>query len=247
MAAAEPSSQVGQTEQPDRFPLARRGYETENVDRFVASMSERIKRLQGQVEWLRARSEHFERRSASANEAAYARVARDFVELLRQAEQEAQRIRAEGQDEARRLIDAAHREADHILAEGRRARSDLRPASPAPPTTTASPTPATTSVAPADAGGHASGESAGQLKRTLWAEGPGPPDPPLVEAVPAELWQPVPNGKDPADRSGLRPPGAARPRPAGAPDAAAASDLDLDFDVDIELPAIELDDEGSEL
>ena len=107
-----------------RFAIIRRGYDPEAVDRFLASAGEQMARLRGQVEWLRARSENFERRSASANEAAYARVARQLVNLVRKADQAAQQVRTGAKEEAGRLVGSARAEADRILAEARKEAPD---------------------------------------------------------------------------------------------------------------------------
>ena len=99
-----------------RFPIVRKGYASEEVDRFLRQLSELVARLQGEVEWQRARGEHLERRTTAAQEAAYARLSRDFMDVVRRADEAASRVRAEAEAQARGEIGAAHREAARMLA-----------------------------------------------------------------------------------------------------------------------------------
>ena len=75
-----------------------------------------MERLQGEIEWLRARAEHLERRSNAAQEAAYARLSRDFVDVVRRAEEVAARVRDDADSRAKERVDEATREAGRILA-----------------------------------------------------------------------------------------------------------------------------------
>jgi DivIVA domain-containing protein len=99
-----------------RFPLIRKGYPPEEVDRFLRQLSEEVARLRGEIDWQRARSEHLERRTTAAQEAAYARLSRDFMEVVRRADQAAGRVRAEAEVKARAEVEGAHREAARLLA-----------------------------------------------------------------------------------------------------------------------------------
>lgn len=99
-----------------RFPIVRKGYASEEVDRFLRQLSELVARLQGEVEWQRARGEHLERRTTAAQEAAYARLSRDFMDVVRRADEAATRVRAEAEAQARGEIGAAHKEAARMLA-----------------------------------------------------------------------------------------------------------------------------------
>jgi DivIVA domain-containing protein len=102
------------------FPLARKkGYEPEEVHDFLREVAEYVSRLQGEVEWLRARSEHLERRSASAQEAAYARVSRDFMDVVRQADQAAGKVRLHAEAKAQSDMMMARRDAERVLNEAR--------------------------------------------------------------------------------------------------------------------------------
>jgi cell division septum initiation protein DivIVA len=148
------------------FALIRRGYDPQAVDVFVASVGEQIARLQGEVEWLRARSEHFERRSASATEAAYARMARQLVDLVRKADQAVQQVRTEAKHEAGRLVGLARAEADRILMEARQEAEAVLTSAAA--TATAGPS-------------QAQRDGSGDLLRAIWRSKQGRP---TVEAWP---------------------------------------------------------------
>jgi DivIVA domain-containing protein len=99
-----------------RFSVVRKGYAPEEVDQFLRQVAERMSRLEGEIEWLRARSEHLEHRTTAAQEAAYARLSRDFMDVVRRADEAAGRVRAEAEAQARAQVGAAHREAARLLA-----------------------------------------------------------------------------------------------------------------------------------
>jgi DivIVA domain-containing protein len=99
-----------------RFALVRKGYAPEEVDRYLRQLSEEVSRLRGEVEWQRARSEHLERRTTAAQEAAYARLSRDFMEVVRRADEAAGRVRTKAEVKARAEVEGAHREAARLLA-----------------------------------------------------------------------------------------------------------------------------------
>jgi DivIVA domain-containing protein len=101
------------------FPLARKGYEPEEVHAFLREVAEYVSRLQGEVEWLRARSEHLERRVAAAQDSAYARLSRDFMEVVRRADEAAGRVRHHAEAKAQSDIMMARRDAERIVGEAR--------------------------------------------------------------------------------------------------------------------------------
>jgi DivIVA domain-containing protein len=102
------------------FSLARKkGYEPEEVHEFLREVAEYVSRLQGEVEWLRARSEHLERRSAAAQEAAYARLSRDFTDVVRRADQAAGKVRLHAEAKAQSDMMMARREAERVLNQAR--------------------------------------------------------------------------------------------------------------------------------
>src|SRR5213593_1959971 len=77
------------------FGEARRGYNREEVDAFLRSLAKEMSRLQGEVDWHRARSDRLEGRGAPAREAAYERLARNFMDVVRSADEVAARVKAE--------------------------------------------------------------------------------------------------------------------------------------------------------
>jgi DivIVA domain-containing protein len=99
-----------------RFPVARKGYAQEEVQRFLRLVAENLSRLQGEIEWQRARGEHLERRTTAAQEAAYVRLSRDFMDVVRRADEAASRVRADAEAQARAEVGSAHREAVRLLA-----------------------------------------------------------------------------------------------------------------------------------
>jgi cell division septum initiation protein DivIVA len=101
------------------FSLGRKGYEPEEVHEFLREVAEYVSRLQGEVEWLRARSEHLERRSDAAQESAYARLSREFMEVVRRADEAAGRVRLQAETKAQTDMMMARRDAERILNEAR--------------------------------------------------------------------------------------------------------------------------------
>jgi DivIVA domain-containing protein len=99
-----------------RFPVARKGYAQGEVQHFLRLVAEHLSRLQGEIEWQRARGEHLERRTTAAQEAAYVRLSRDFMDVVRRADEAAGRVRADAEAQARAEVGSANREAARLLA-----------------------------------------------------------------------------------------------------------------------------------
>ena len=99
-----------------QFPVARKGYAREEVQRFLRLVAEGLSRLQGEIEWQRARGEHLEHQTTAAREAAYARLSRDFMDVVRRADEAAGRVRADAEAQARAQLGSAHREAARLLS-----------------------------------------------------------------------------------------------------------------------------------
>jgi DivIVA domain-containing protein len=98
------------------FARRRKGVNPDEVQAFLQSLAEHVARLQGQVDWHRARTDFLERQTAGAKDSAYARLAKDFQEVVRAADTASARVRAEADAEAKRTVAAAHDEADEIVA-----------------------------------------------------------------------------------------------------------------------------------
>lgn len=98
------------------FARRRKGVNPDEVRAYLQTLAGHVGRLQGQVEWHKARTDFLERQTAGAKDAAYARLAREFEDVVRAAETASARVRAEADAEAKRTIAAAHDEADEIVA-----------------------------------------------------------------------------------------------------------------------------------
>src|SRR5438874_10985084 len=107
-----PSDIAGRT-----FGEARRGYRREEVEAYLQTLASEMSRLQGEIEWLRVRSEHLKGDGTPAREAAYARISRNFMEVIRSADDAATKIRTEAEAEARATVASAHEEAARLVSE----------------------------------------------------------------------------------------------------------------------------------
>ena len=94
-----------------RFSTARRGYDVTEVDEFLARTANHIRELEDELHRHRATVDLLQRKVASAQEAAYARVFRQLMEVMRTAEREAVRIRADAQTEAAVILTRAREQA----------------------------------------------------------------------------------------------------------------------------------------
>jgi DivIVA domain-containing protein len=103
-----------------RFPLARRGYQPSEVERFLVEVAERLRWLEDELDWHRARIQNLQRRAAAAQDAAYARLSQDFSEVVRRADEAATRVRLESEAGAAARLAVAGREAERVVAEARR-------------------------------------------------------------------------------------------------------------------------------
>jgi DivIVA domain-containing protein len=110
-AALPPGDIAGQ-----RFTIAKRGYEPEAVHQFLQSVADHLERLHGEIDWARARVEHLEQRSLDAEDGAYERLSREFMDVVRRADEAASYVRARAEDEARLAVTGAHEEANRMIA-----------------------------------------------------------------------------------------------------------------------------------
>jgi DivIVA domain-containing protein len=100
-----------------RFTISRRGYDTAEVDRFVRLIGERLRVLEAELERQRTRTSLLERRGASAQEAAYARIFQHLTDVVRAADEAAESIRLEADADAMRVRAEARSAADAIRSE----------------------------------------------------------------------------------------------------------------------------------
>jgi cell division septum initiation protein DivIVA len=99
-----------------RFSVGEGGYSPGEVHRFLETLAEHVGRLQGEIEWQRARVEHLEQRSLAAQESAYDRLSHRFMEVVRRADEAAMEVRTRAEDEARAALDGAREDADRMVA-----------------------------------------------------------------------------------------------------------------------------------
>lgn len=97
-----------------RFRTGRRGYDIEEVDQFLSRMAKKTLQLDAALRRNKARMELLEQKVATAEEAAYARVFRQVIEVLRTAEREAGRIRWEAKRDAEATLAQAREQASLI-------------------------------------------------------------------------------------------------------------------------------------
>ncbi|GEM_PF-2065541 len=200
-----------------RFTVGRKGYEQDEVRAYLRSLAETVSRLQGEVDWYRARGEHIERRSGEAQEDAYTRLSRSFTEVVRAADDAAKRVLAsaeeegrltiasvrdrtnamvvQAQEDAESILTAAREEAGGLVQEARELRDAadraLNEAEAARRTVEAAREAAEPAPQPAQNVGSFSPPE--DWKDAIWAS-PGSAAPDEPEAVP-------PNGVEPADGS----------------------------------------------
>ena len=62
-----------------RFDLARRGYDCEEVEAFLREVADHVDRLCAEVEWQRARGKDLRRRTKVARRDAISPIGRDFT------------------------------------------------------------------------------------------------------------------------------------------------------------------------
>ncbi|HJP66114.1 MAG TPA: DivIVA domain-containing protein [Actinomycetota bacterium] len=94
-----------------RFSSARHGYETDEVHAFLEAVAEHVRELESEIRRQHARMALLERRAAAATDAAYARVLRQLMGVVRAADQAGQEIRTSAEAEARAIIEAARGQA----------------------------------------------------------------------------------------------------------------------------------------
>ena len=107
-----------------RFSAVREGFDPQEVRAYERATAEELAQVRGALEWERARREALERRIRAAEETAYARISRDFGEMLRGADAEVARVRSLSGEQAHALVSAAQAEAgphDRRRPGGRRA------------------------------------------------------------------------------------------------------------------------------
>jgi DivIVA domain-containing protein len=109
-----------------RFSLVRKGYDPYEVLEYVAQVSERVEALERELHQAREERNATRRQRESAREAAYNDLADRMADLLRTAEQEAEKIRAEAADEAKQRLADAYQRAEQVEREAQKAAGRTR-------------------------------------------------------------------------------------------------------------------------
>ena len=107
------------------FAVVLRGFDPEEVRDYVDQVADRIERLQGELREARAQIEAVKRQFGAAKEAAYKQLATQMAELLHTADQEAERLRREGMEDAARRTAEAARHADAVRTEAEDAAEEI--------------------------------------------------------------------------------------------------------------------------
>jgi cell division septum initiation protein DivIVA len=105
-----------EAEQP-RFTTVLRGYDPEQVRNYVLHLSSRIEAYEHEIEEARSQRDAARRRYSMARDDAYGQLATRMADLLRTADQQADKIRREADDSARRTVDEARKLAGQIVRE----------------------------------------------------------------------------------------------------------------------------------
>jgi DivIVA domain-containing protein len=109
-----------------RFSLVRKGYDPYEVLEYVAQVSERVEALERELHQAREERNATRRHRESAREAAYNDLADRMADLLRTAEQEAEKIRAEAADEAKQRLADAYQRAEQVEREAQNEAGRMR-------------------------------------------------------------------------------------------------------------------------
>jgi DivIVA domain-containing protein len=99
-----------------RFTIEERGYDPGEVRPFLRAVAEHVGRLEGEIDWQRARVEHLEQRGVSAQESAYDRISNDLMEVLRRTDEAAMDVRVRAEEEARAALGRAREDANRMVA-----------------------------------------------------------------------------------------------------------------------------------
>jgi cell division septum initiation protein DivIVA len=88
------------------------------VQGFLRLIAEHVSRLEGEIEWQRARSDQLEHRGSAAQEATYKRLSRAFMDAVARADRAATRVRIAAEEESKVRVDAAREEAARTIIAG---------------------------------------------------------------------------------------------------------------------------------
>lgn len=119
MASERAGSSIASSIAARRFRITRRGYDTDQVHDYLEELAMAVWELESQARWQQSRIETLERRHGSDDQSAYDRVAARVAEVLHAADEAAERLRKQAEDEASAVLARAHAEAEEIVARAR--------------------------------------------------------------------------------------------------------------------------------
>lgn len=90
------------------------GFDPRHVEEYVSQAAERIVALEQELRETREKLEATRRRASNAREAVYLEIAGRMAEVMRSADEQAEKLRHDAEDGHRRMVDEALQEADQI-------------------------------------------------------------------------------------------------------------------------------------
>jgi len=109
-----------------RFTQVLRGYDPEQVRGYFLQLTSRVDTLEAELEDAVSQRDSARRRYTMAKEDAYGQLATRMAELLKVADQQAETIRRDAEEEARRRVDEARHLASQIQRESEGEAERLR-------------------------------------------------------------------------------------------------------------------------
>jgi hypothetical protein len=115
-----------EAEASPRFTTVLRGFDPEQVRNYMLQQQARIDAIEAEVEDMRGQRDQARRRYGMAREDAYNQLASRMAELLKVADAQADKIRREGEEEARRLVAEARQLSAQTVREAEAEAERLR-------------------------------------------------------------------------------------------------------------------------
>jgi cell division septum initiation protein DivIVA len=115
-----------QAEPYPRFSTVLRGFDPDQVREYVAQLLTRIDELETELREAEVDRDAARRRYAAARQDAYAQVAGQLADLLRAADQQADKLRREAEEDAARQVTEARQLAEQIQREAEDEADRLR-------------------------------------------------------------------------------------------------------------------------
>jgi DivIVA domain-containing protein len=100
-----------------RFPLIKRGYDPEAVERFLGELNGQMEYLEKELREARTEREAARKNYEKSKEDAYRQLSTRMAELLQAADRHADKLRVDAEQEANRRVADAMQRAEQILLE----------------------------------------------------------------------------------------------------------------------------------